>query len=362
MSNCLPPFFNAVFNDETATPLAPASGGKLYTYISGTTTPQTTYQDSTTGSANTNPIILDTQGRCNLWLIPTDVYTFKLTRSDDTLIKTWDNVAGSALATGVVTSVNGDTGAVSLDASDIPFTTGTSTTWFAGTDVGAALDAVITRVDGGITAAAVTIADTGGYFTGTNVETALQELGARSSHGALLRISVFTANGTWTKASDVGMVMVKGVGGGGGSTANLVGGGGGGAGGYFEKLISAPSSTVTVTIGAGGVPGSNGAATSFGAYASATGGAFGAAVAGGVGGVGSGGDINLVGGGGQWGGNITNNFYGGGGNSVFGGGAIGNENNTTGANGSANTGGGGSGGTSTGGTGGSGLVLVYEYS
>jgi hypothetical protein len=41
----------------------PLVGGKLYTYIAGTTTLQTTYTDSTAATANTNPVILDSRGR-----------------------------------------------------------------------------------------------------------------------------------------------------------------------------------------------------------------------------------------------------------------------------------------------------------
>lgn len=46
----------------------PASGFKLFTYLAGTTTKQITYKDSTGATPNTNPIILDTLGECDLWL------------------------------------------------------------------------------------------------------------------------------------------------------------------------------------------------------------------------------------------------------------------------------------------------------
>ena len=45
----------------------PLVGGKLYTYLAETTTPATTYSDDT-GTPNTNPIILDANGECNLYL------------------------------------------------------------------------------------------------------------------------------------------------------------------------------------------------------------------------------------------------------------------------------------------------------
>ena len=34
-------------------------GGKVYTYAAGTSTPKDSYTDSTLGSANTNPVILE---------------------------------------------------------------------------------------------------------------------------------------------------------------------------------------------------------------------------------------------------------------------------------------------------------------
>ncbi len=74
--------------------------------------------------------------------------------------------------------------------------------------------------------------------------------------------SVFTASGTWTKAtreSALGVtikrviVEVQGAGGGGAGTTNTYGQGGGGGGGYAKKLIDVSSiSSSTVTIGSGG--------------------------------------------------------------------------------------------------------------
>ncbi len=168
------PFFNAQFVDTDGTLLV---GGKLYTYLSGTVTPHPTYQDQAGLVPNTDPIILDSAGQCRLLLDPAVEYTFALYRADDTLVKTWDDIAGVATAAGVVISVNGMTGTVLLTADDIPHATGTSTTWFTATDVGAAIDEIINRVDSAIDAASVQIADVGGLYTATNVEAALQELG-----------------------------------------------------------------------------------------------------------------------------------------------------------------------------------------
>lgn len=83
----------AQFFDDNGVPL---SGGKIYTYGAGTTTPKVTYTDYTGGTANANPIILDAAGRppAEVWLIYGDAYKFILKDSTDTLISTFDHIDG----------------------------------------------------------------------------------------------------------------------------------------------------------------------------------------------------------------------------------------------------------------------------
>jgi hypothetical protein len=83
---------------------APLVGGKLYTYSAGTTTPLATYTDSTGGSANTNPIILDSRGEANVWL-SNNLYKFVLKDSVDSLIWTVDNIGNDTSYTGTGTVV-----------------------------------------------------------------------------------------------------------------------------------------------------------------------------------------------------------------------------------------------------------------
>ena len=77
------------FFNSNGTPLV---AGKVYTYAGGTTTPITTYTDQTGGTANTNPIILDSRGMANIWLQPTIAYKFVITDADDVLQYTTDNI------------------------------------------------------------------------------------------------------------------------------------------------------------------------------------------------------------------------------------------------------------------------------
>lgn len=78
--NLTPSAIQAFF-DNNGRPLA---GGLLFTYAAGTTTKRATYQDSTSGSPNTNPIVLNFRGEARIWLDPTLSYRFVLAPSTDT--------------------------------------------------------------------------------------------------------------------------------------------------------------------------------------------------------------------------------------------------------------------------------------
>jgi len=71
------------------------SGGLLYTYAAGTTTPQTTYTSSGGGTANSNPIVLDSAGRVSgeIWLTSNLSYKFVLNTSLGVTIGTYDNIS-----------------------------------------------------------------------------------------------------------------------------------------------------------------------------------------------------------------------------------------------------------------------------
>lgn len=92
MSATLSPVAKMQFFKADGEPLV---GGLLYTYASGTLTPKATYTDSTGLQQNTNPVVLDSRGECNLWLTPGDTYKFALRDATSTLIWTVDNIAGS---------------------------------------------------------------------------------------------------------------------------------------------------------------------------------------------------------------------------------------------------------------------------
>ena len=87
----------AQFFDNNGTPL---SGGKIYTYAAGTTTPNPTYTTNSDASLHTNPIVLDAAGRVSsggeIWLKVGVGYKFVVKTSVDVLIATYDNIPSSA--------------------------------------------------------------------------------------------------------------------------------------------------------------------------------------------------------------------------------------------------------------------------
>jgi hypothetical protein len=90
MTTVISPQPKLQFFDANGNPLV---GGKLYTYAAGTTTPLSTYTTSGGGTANTNPVILDSRGEASVWL-SNALYKFRLTSATDEAIWTIDNLDG----------------------------------------------------------------------------------------------------------------------------------------------------------------------------------------------------------------------------------------------------------------------------
>ena len=118
----------ATFTTQTGQPL---SGGCIYTYQGGTTTPQATYTDYTGGTANTNPVILDTTGSAVMWL-GTNSYKFVAYSaggyhcSSGSLQWTVDQIPGDAFLNGTISGA-----------------TITNPTITGGTDSGTAISSVV---------------------------------------------------------------------------------------------------------------------------------------------------------------------------------------------------------------------------
>lgn len=86
--------FAAQFFDNNGQPL---SGGKIYTYAAGTTTPQATYTSALGTTPHANPIVLDSAGRVpggEIWLTDSLIYKFVIETSTAILIGSYDNITG----------------------------------------------------------------------------------------------------------------------------------------------------------------------------------------------------------------------------------------------------------------------------
>ena len=73
------------------------SGGKIFTYAAGTTTPQASYTTASGVTAHANPIILDAAGRVpggEIWLTDGSQYKFLIKTSTDVQIGSYDNIIG----------------------------------------------------------------------------------------------------------------------------------------------------------------------------------------------------------------------------------------------------------------------------
>ena len=75
----------------------PLSGGKVYTYAAGTSTPLATYTDQGGATPNANPVILDSRGEAAIWFGGSS-YKLVLKTSADVLIWTADNVTAALAA------------------------------------------------------------------------------------------------------------------------------------------------------------------------------------------------------------------------------------------------------------------------
>jgi microcystin-dependent protein len=121
MSVNLSPIGNGVsFLGTTGLPL---SGGKIYTYQAGSSTPLATYTDVNGTIANSNPITLGTDGRTpsEIWLTYGYNYKFILQDSVGSTIATYDNLYGilgtipaasSTLPTGMILLWSGSIGSI----------------------------------------------------------------------------------------------------------------------------------------------------------------------------------------------------------------------------------------------------------
>ena len=100
-----PVFQDAQLATSTGIPLV---GGKLYTYLSSSTTLATVYQDDAGGSSHTNPIILNARGEppAPIWILGGQSIKFALHDAADVPIRTIDDVTGIGDPNGITNTVS----------------------------------------------------------------------------------------------------------------------------------------------------------------------------------------------------------------------------------------------------------------
>jgi hypothetical protein len=383
------------------------SGGQIFTYLAGTTTPAATYTTSSLGTPNSNPIILDSAGRPpnEIWLQQGIQYKFIIEDSLGNPLSegTFDNISGvndvslggfsEWVANNLIPTY------ISATQFSVP---GNQTSIFtvkrrilatvaAGTVYG---EIIASTFGSGITTVTVLL-DTGSLDSGLSTVQYGFTDPTHSSINVLLNVQSFSSSGTYTPTNGTNKIWVRcqgGGGGGGGSVATnssqISVAQGGSAGSYSETFISSAVAAQTITIGAGGAGGtsggggSNGGTTSFGSVITCPGGPGGQGgvlttasiiVQGsGVSSISTGGSIlNTIGAAGLAGFCLTaanGNYIGGAGApSDFGGGgqgainAPGNNASSPGSGGGAASAAQSTAATKLGGNGSGGIVIIFEY-
>jgi hypothetical protein len=286
------------------------SGGLIYTYLAGTTTPAPTFTGPNLTVANPNPIVLNSSGRPpqEVWLQQSVQYKFVITDANNNPLSvgTFDNISG-------VNDVAGGGGGGGSPASEWIVSSLTPTfvdgTHFTVPGNQTTTFTVNRRVYATVTAGTIYGSITASSFSGVTTVTVVWDSGALDSglssvaygilnavnpslpanesvYKGLIAHQEIIATGVLAPTPGANRARIRMVGGGGagggvtttGTTAGS--GGGGSAGSFIEFWINSGWQALagtTLTIGAAGVGvsganGGNGGNTTFGAIATAPGG------------------------------------------------------------------------------------------
>lgn len=111
------------------------SGGKIYTYAAGTTTPQATYTSASGATPHANPIILDSAGRVpggEIWLLAGIGYKFVLETATGVLIGTYDNIGSAASGSALIANFVGTGSQVNFTLPSAPINENATNVYVSG--------------------------------------------------------------------------------------------------------------------------------------------------------------------------------------------------------------------------------------
>ena len=94
------PLIQSLKLDSTIGAMVPNASGFIYTYEAGTSTPLDTFTDSSLLVPNTNPIQLDANGQCTMYLSPTPALKIDVQDSDGVSLPGFpvDDISPAAVA------------------------------------------------------------------------------------------------------------------------------------------------------------------------------------------------------------------------------------------------------------------------
>lgn len=418
----MPYFLSPIGNDQQVdTNGNPLSGGKIYTYLAGTSTPATTYTSNLGTVAQANPVVLNSLGRpaSPIWMEGDIALKFVITNSADVVQATFDNIVGlndpqeaftEWVASGLTPTYISATSfsVVGNQTADLQanrriqyvLNSGTYYGYIFSASFGSGVTTVVVAPDSTNLDATLSSFKYG-FVSATNtsipqqfVLAAADKVPARANPATIRKLlsnngtdsgwytlsvvqQIITATGTYTPTAGMVHCVVEMVGGGAGgyqASSGNFGGGGGGAGEYaFGSFTAADiGASKSATIGAGGAVTTAGGTTSLGTLLTAVGGAVATNVykggLGGTGGTGTG--LHTPGGDGATGSGIYSGpvlMGGSGGASFYGGGGAGGVGNLDHGFAGRAYGAGGGGNGNTGGTWGdagvgkAGVIVITEF-
>jgi len=113
----------------------PLSGGKIYTYLAGTTTPAPTYTDNVGNTPHPNPIVLNSSGRIasgEIWQPAGTSYKYVVETPAGVLIGSFDNVGTIAAGEATADNFTGSGAQTVFDLASAPLSKNSTDIYISG--------------------------------------------------------------------------------------------------------------------------------------------------------------------------------------------------------------------------------------